>query len=129
MLRDAQAEFYCAHNGTEGWRLLNFRRFDLALIDVLLPCLPGFELAGVAMARGTPSAMMSGHPDAAEQCERHELPCLVKPFRLDALTRKAEEVMPDREGTLRRARQAMARMQMGSKWAVSSGEADADRRY
>lgn len=129
VLRDAQAEVCCAHDGTDGRRLLESRRFDLALIDVQLPGLPGFELARVAMARGTPSVMISGHPDAAEQCEQRGLPCLLKPFRLDALTRKAEEVMIDREGTLRRVRQAIARMQIGSKWAESSDGAGTYRTH
>jgi DNA-binding response OmpR family regulator len=126
VLRDAQAEVYCAHDGAHGRRLLESRRFDLAVIDVQLPGLPGLELARVAMARGTPSVMMSGHPDAAEQ---RGLPCLLKPFRLDALTRKAEEVMTDREGTLRRVRQAMARMQIGWKWAENSDGAGTYRTH
>ena len=116
-LTDTDAEVQCAHDGTEGKRLLESRRFDLALIDLLMPGVSGLELADVATALGTPSIMMSGHLDAAEQCEQRGLPCLLKPFGLDALTQKAEEVMTDREEMLRRARQAMARMQVATKWA------------
>jgi DNA-binding NtrC family response regulator len=116
-LSDDGAEVQCASDGHEGRKLLESRRFDLALIDLFLPGVPGLELAEIAMAGGTPTLMMSGHPDAVDQCGQRGLPCLIKPFRLDALTRKAEEVITNREGTLQRARQALAKMQVVSKWA------------
>lgn len=58
-------EVHCALDGPGGRTLLQSRPFDLALIDGLMPGVPGLVLAAVAVNENTPALMISGHPDEA----------------------------------------------------------------
>ena len=107
---DHGGEVHCALNGHDGRALLQSRQFDLALIDGVLPGVPGLVLADVAANENIPALMMSGHPDEAMKYDRFGFPYLSKPFGLEALRREAEKVMADKVEAVRRVREAVARM-------------------
>jgi DNA-binding NtrC family response regulator len=101
---------HCARNGNDGKKLLETRSFDLALIDAHMPGIPGLELAAVAANENIPALIMSGHPDAAEKCDRFGFPYLSKPFGLEALARETERVMADKAAIIRQVKEATGRM-------------------
>jgi DNA-binding response OmpR family regulator len=109
------AQVLCAANGTEGAKLLASNTFDLALIDAVLHDLSGFEVAAVAANANIPALMMSGHPDAAENCESFGFPYVTKPFEIEALRRETAKVLEDRDAAIQRTKEAVAKMQEATK--------------
>jgi DNA-binding response OmpR family regulator len=109
------AQVLCAANGTEGAKLLASSTFDLALIDAVLHDLSGFEVAAVAANANIPALMMSGHPDAAENCESFGFPYVTKPFEIEALRRETGTVLEDRNAAIQRTKEAVAKMQEATK--------------
>jgi len=98
-----------------GASVLASRTFDLALIDVVLPGVSGLVLAAVAANTNTPALMMSGHPDAAENCESFGFLYLTKPFGIETLCRKTAKVLEGTCEAIRRTQEAAARMQEARK--------------
>ena len=66
-------------------RLFAQQKYDLALIDIVLPGLSGFDLACMALGRGVRVLLMTGNYDTVDAMQKEGLPCLQKPFRLTAL--------------------------------------------
>lgn len=121
-------DVHCALDGHVGRALLQTRRFDLALIDGLMPGVPGLVLTAVAANRNIPALMMSGHPDEAMKYDRFGFPYLSKPFGLEALAREVEKVMADKAEAVRRVREAVALMSADGAFKGRPAEsASADR--
>jgi two-component system OmpR family response regulator len=81
-LRERGDAVTIASDGAEARALLACGRYDLAVIDVLMPGEGGLALAALAEERGVPVLLMSGHPERMELppgLERY--PLLRKPFR------------------------------------------------
>lgn len=73
-------EVDCAHDGVAGVKRLQSTKFNLAIIDSILPNLSGLEVAQVTVNDGTPVVMLSGHPDVTTKLALVDLPHLEKPF-------------------------------------------------
>src|SRR5258708_7001519 len=54
--------------------------FDLAVIDVGMPDIPGYELARRAVDVNIPTLLCTGHPDSLARLEAVGCPYLAKPF-------------------------------------------------
>jgi DNA-binding NtrC family response regulator len=111
-LGELGADVQCAITGRLGRRLLTSARFDLALIDVVLPGASGFALAEIAANQNTPPLLMTGHPDAAGRAIRFDFPCLLKPFTLVRLCRESERVMVENRRNIQRIKDGMIRLRM-----------------
>lgn len=71
-------------SGSAGARsVLSRERFDLAIIDVLMPGEGGLSLAAWAAQKGVRVLLMSGHPESIDPlADPAPYPLLRKPFRL-----------------------------------------------
>ena len=67
-------EVRCALTGMLGAEKLRTGRFDLALIDVLLPEISGLELTAIAASENTAVLLLSGHPETNEKLEQFGYP-------------------------------------------------------
>jgi two-component system NtrC family response regulator len=109
-LRDHGAEIHCATTRDGGIALLVSRPFALALVDFMLPGGTGLPLAAAAANLNIPTLIISGQPDAAEQCERFGFPYLAKPFGLEALARETAKMLANRDAVIQQIRSATAKM-------------------
>jgi DNA-binding response OmpR family regulator len=105
---DAEAE--CASDGFSGARMIAGWHFDLAVIDVGLPLISGFELAGFAANENIPVLLVSGHPGLNEKLRRFGYPYLEKPFGLNALCAEAVRAIGESQENIRRVKDPAARM-------------------
>ena len=58
----------------------------LALVDLMLPDMCGFEVARCVANYEVPTILMSGHPAKMLLCEEYGFPHLCKPFSISQLT-------------------------------------------
>ena len=81
-----------AANAAEGRAALAQRRFDLLLVDAVMPGESGESLAAFAETLGVPVIVMTGHFRLLER-ETPPWPCLVKPFRIAEALRMIRRVL------------------------------------
>jgi len=80
-------EFYvsCCNSGPEAIAILDEHQPDFAVVDVLIPGVAGVDVAKAAIERKIPVLFMTGDPDMARELLAAQVPCIIKPFRLDYL--------------------------------------------
>jgi DNA-binding response OmpR family regulator len=115
-----------AHSGTEGADALLRGRYDLALVDVMLPELSGLDLAEIAANENTPVLLMSGHPETNFALHQFGYPYLLKPFSLEELRVFAAQVMSEHLENIKRVRSSVARME-ANRLALAVALAESDR--
>ena len=69
----------CATTGEEGAQAIRDRRFDVALLDVMIPGLSGFALAEMAVTADLPVLLLSGHPLVNDTLSSFGWPYMPKP--------------------------------------------------
>ena len=77
--------------------------FDLAIIDVNMPEISGYELVRRAANRNIPSLLSSGHPDADIKLKELECPYLAKPYRVTELIGQPGEAITHAGENIRRS--------------------------
>ncbi len=97
-------EFYvsCCNSGTNAIAILKDDHPDFAVIDVLIPGVPGFEVAKTAVAQKVPVLFITGNPDSARELVGAMVPSIMKPFRLDYLIEQVRLQLRDPGENLRR---------------------------
>ena len=111
-LGNSGATVQCARRGRSGRKLLTGKRFDLAIIDVVLPDASGIALAAIAANENTPVLFITGHTSATARLKQYDLldvPCLPKPLDLVRLRAEAERVMAESRQNIQRIKDGMAR--------------------
>jgi DNA-binding response OmpR family regulator len=106
------ATVHCVNTGRSGRRLLTSKRYDLAIIEVVLPDASGIALATVAANENTPVLLISGSARATARLKQYDLtdfPCLRKPFDLVQVRTEADRVMAERRKNLQQIKDGMAR--------------------
>jgi DNA-binding response OmpR family regulator len=76
------ADVQCATTDRSGRRLLTGKRFDLAIIDLVLPDAPGIALAAIVANENTPVLLITGRPNVTAPLKQYDLadfPCPLKP--------------------------------------------------
>lgn len=111
---DLGAEVKCALTGEHGALMITGMRFDLTLIDALLPDVSGIALAEFAADEDTAALMMSGHPKINETLDRFDFPHLEKPFELASLVAEATNIMRDTRKNIRRVKASAVQMRASS---------------
>jgi CheY-like chemotaxis protein len=87
VLVDLGCTVKCAGSAREAKALANAEKFDLALVEVMLPDGRGEELAGLLRRAGTRTTLMSGHPDGIRLGRAAPDKFLAKPFGVSELLR------------------------------------------
>jgi CheY-like chemotaxis protein len=84
--------------------------FDLAIIDVNMPEISGYELAKRAADRNIPTLLSSGHPNVDIKLEEYGCPYLPKPYRVTELIGEAAEAITHADENIRRVKASLARL-------------------
>lgn len=92
LLRD-RYDVETAHDGVDGLAALERDRFDVVIVDVVMPVLDGESMLREMRARGiaVPAIISSGTPDLTEVATRvHAAAVLAKPYDADDLMARIE---------------------------------------
>jgi DNA-binding NtrC family response regulator len=81
-----------ADNAAEARRILAMRRFDLVLVDAVMPGEQGDSLAGFAQSLGMRVILMTGHAPLLD-ADPLPWPWLAKPFRIREAIGLVREVL------------------------------------
>ena len=101
-----------ANTGALGAEAIETGAFDLAIIDVLMPDVSGYELAERAVDKNIPALLCSENPNALAKLERHGFPHLAKPFEIAELSYKAATIITHAAENLRRVKASLAQLQL-----------------
>ena len=123
---DLLASVKCVHSGSEGLHAIQGGCFDLAIIDVRLPQISGFDLAAKAANRNIPTLLCSGHPDALLKLQGLDLPHLSKPFSMQQLIHASAQVIVFSKENVVRMRATIGQAQTTME-RLSIAIADTDR--
>ena len=96
-LENAGHAVTAAPGAAEARGLLRDQRFDLAVVDLLMPREDGAALVSELDRAGVAVIVTSGHPEAVERLGLANLPFLLKPFRMAQLIAMVREVLAGRE--------------------------------
>ena len=103
-----------ANTAALGAEALETAAFDLAIIDALMPDLPGYILAEQAVAKNVPALLCTGDANASTELDRHGFPHLAKPFEIPALVYAAAAIITHAAENLSRVKASLARLQMSA---------------
>jgi DNA-binding response OmpR family regulator len=101
----------CARTGSLALEAIETAAFDLAIIDVNMPEVSGYELARRAVNRNIPTLLSSGHPDADIKLRGSEWPYLAKPFRISELIYESAKAITQAAENIRRVKTSLAKLQ------------------
>src|ERR1700742_5151606 len=77
----------------EARRLLGTMRFDLVIVDVILPDEGGLPLAEFAASTGAKIMLMSGSTRVLQSAKRLPWPVVAKPFRIEAFATSVRAIL------------------------------------
>jgi len=100
----------CADSGVIATQILKEHRPDLAVIDVVLPDMSGFDLAECAAQWEVPVLLISGDLERQDSCEVLGYPHLAKPFSLRSLADAAIAAVRDSRENIARLHESRARL-------------------
>jgi DNA-binding NtrC family response regulator len=116
----------CERTGSLALRAIETSGFDLAIIDVNMPEVSGYELARRAANRNIPALLSSGHPDATATLQECEFPHLAKPYRIDELVEAASIAITHGRENIRRIEASLARLEATTE-GLKAAMAESDR--
>jgi DNA-binding response OmpR family regulator len=111
MEAELHAAVTSAGTGNLALKAMETTAFDLAVIDVNMPEISGYDLARRAANRNIPTLLTSGHPDGDAKLRGCECPYLAKPFRIEQLIRESENAIVHATENIRRIKASLARLQ------------------
>lgn len=87
-----------AHNGQEGWDMVNKKHYDLLLSDIMMPRMNGWQLLKALRDNNNavPFIFVTGKTDREDIIRGYELGCddyVTKPYSMDVLICKIEAVI------------------------------------
>jgi CheY-like chemotaxis protein len=112
---DLLARVVCVDTGTLAAQAIGTASFDLAIIDVNMPDISGYELARHAANRNIPTLLSTGHPDADAELTGSEFPHISKPFRTAELVSQAAIAITQAAENIRRVKAFLATIQATAK--------------
>lgn len=86
----------CAHDGQEGADRIENERFDLVLLDIMLPEINGYELLEYIKPMGTPVIFLTAKGNVNDRIKGLRLGAddyIVKPFQVGELIARVEAVL------------------------------------
>lgn len=100
----------CADSGEQAVHVLDRDRPRLVLLDILMPGMPGIELAAHATQRGVPIIVTTDDADLDERLSRLGWPYLVKPVGLELLLDECRTTIAETQESLRIVRASLERI-------------------
>jgi CheY-like chemotaxis protein len=116
---DLLARVVCVDTGTLAAQAIGTASFDLAIIDVNMPDISGYELARHAANRNIPTLLSTGHPDADAELTGSEFPHISKPFRTAELVSRAAIAITRAAENIGRVKASLATIQATAKGLAS----------
>src|ERR1700712_2795694 len=98
----------CEQTGSLALQAIETAGFDLAIIDVNMPEISGYELARRAANRNVPTLLSNGHPDAEITLRNVGCLYLAKPYRIADLIGKAAEALTHADENIRGIKASLA---------------------
>jgi DNA-binding response OmpR family regulator len=105
------ARVRCARTGSLALQAIKTAAFDLAIVDVNMPAISGYELARRAANRSIATLLSSGHPDANIKLREFGCPFLAKPYRIAELIGEVAEAITHADENIRRIKVSLARLE------------------
>jgi DNA-binding response OmpR family regulator len=100
----------CERTGSLALQAIETAAFVLAIIDVSMPEISGYELARRAANRNIATLLSSGHPDADAKLRQFEFPYLAKPYRITELLSEAAIAITQAGENIRRIKASFVRL-------------------
>ena len=104
-----QAELHCASTKERAEQMIVDVPFDLAVVSVMKNY-AGFSIAEFAVNENIPVLLTTGNPIAQAQLQQFGYPYLAKPYRVEALLRRATRIMDRPIENLQRVRHSITKM-------------------
>jgi len=105
------ADVVAARSGGGALQALSWFPPTLALVDLMLPDMCGFEVARCVANYEVPTILMSGHPTKMMLCEEYGFPHLCKPFSISQLTNLTTKVIREAEYSIAQLQWSYVRLQ------------------
>jgi pyruvate/2-oxoglutarate dehydrogenase complex dihydrolipoamide dehydrogenase (E3) component/CheY-like chemotaxis protein len=102
----------CASTGTVGAEIIATEFFSLAIIDVHMTGITGYDLAARTTSRNIPALLCTGHPDDIAMLQNCNRPHLAKPFGTRELVYEAAKFITRATEHIRCVRESLAMVQM-----------------
>jgi len=95
LLREENYEVDEADDGVSAVEILEKKKFDLMICDVVMPRLNAFDVIDHMKSRSlsTSIILITGHPYLVAENGLESLPCFRKPFNMYDLLRKVREML------------------------------------
>lgn len=105
------AEVIWAENGIRARSILTTQTIDLALIDILLPDIIGFEIAReAAFEHHVPVLLISGSFDHQQIADLCGFPCAHKPLHPSKLVKHAMATIAEAEANIRAVKKSYGKL-------------------
>jgi DNA-binding NtrC family response regulator len=111
MEAELAAKVRCARTGSLALEAIETAAFDLAIIDVNMPEISGYDLARSAANRNIPALLTSGHPDADAKLKESDCPYLAKPYRISDLVYESAKAITHAAENIRRIKETLAKLE------------------
>jgi DNA-binding NtrC family response regulator len=108
--RTGEYRVSCADTGEQALPVLDRDRPNLVVLDIMMPGMPGIELAAHATQRGIPIIVTTDERDIDERLSRLGWSYLAKPFRLELLLDECRETIAQTQENLRIVRVSLERL-------------------
>lgn len=105
------ASVRCERTGSLALQAIETAGFDLAIIEVNLPEISGYELAGRAANRNIPTLLCSGSPDVHARLRECGFPYLAKPYRVSELLSEGAIAITRAGENIRRIKASLVRLE------------------
>ena len=94
-LREASYEVEQADDGVSAIEMLDKKKFDLMICDIVMPQLSAIDVVRHMNSRSlsTSVILITGHPDSVAQRGLGHLPYFTKPFNMYDLLRMVKEII------------------------------------
>ena len=108
--RTGEYRVSCAGTGEQALPVLDRDRPNLVVLDIMMPGMPGIEIAAHATQRGIPIIATTDERDIDERLSRLGWPYLAKPFRLELLLDECRATIAQTQENLRIVQASLERL-------------------
>lgn len=108
--RTGEYRVSCADSGEQALPVLDRDRPNLVVLDIMMPGMPGIELAAHATQRGIPIIVTTDQTHLDKRLSRLGWPYLVKPVQVELLREECRATIAETEENLRIIRVSLQRL-------------------